>query len=328
MNIVEAIQEKVGCVSSEAMNLIAKELNCHRVEVESVVSFYAFLSKEPKGKVTVRLCNDVVDKMKGADEIAKAFEKELGIEIGQTTSDGKITLEYTPCIGMCDQAPAALLNQVVAPNLTVEKVKNIVAGLKKDADPLNLSLGTGDGNNADTLVKSAVNNNIVKKGDVILADNEPGAGLKKAISLKPEEVINIVKTSNLRGRGGAGFPTGLKWQFTRAAKGDQKYIICNADEGEPGTFKDRVLLTEKFDLVFEGMTIAGYAIGATEGVLYLRGEYAYLRSFLEAKLKERRDTSLLGKKVCGKDGFDFDIRIQMGAGAYICGEESALISIF
>jgi len=326
MNIVEAIQEKVGCVSSEAMNLIAKELNCHRVEVESVVSFYAFLSKEPKGKVTVRLCNDVVDKMKGADEIAKAFEKELGIEIGQTTSDGKITLEYTPCIGMCDQAPAALLNQVVAPNLTVEKVKNIVAGLKKDADPLNLSLGTGDGNNADTLVKSAVNNNIVKKGDVILADNEPGAGLKKAISLKPEEVINIVKTSNLRGRGGAGFPTGLKWQFTRAAKGDQKYIICNADEGEPGTFKDRVLLTEKFDLVFEGMTIAGYAIGATEGVLYLRGEYAYLRSFLEAKLKSRRDASLLGKKVCGKDGFDFDIRIQMGAGAYICGEESALIS--
>ncbi|MDP8266209.1 MAG: NAD(P)H-dependent oxidoreductase subunit E [Candidatus Aceula meridiana] len=326
MDIVEAIQESVGCVSSDAMNLIAEEIGCHRVEVESVISFYAFLSKRPKGKVAIRLCNDSVDKMKGADEIAKAFEKELGIEVGQTTSDGKITLENTPCIGMCDQAPAALLNQVVAPSLTVEKVKAIVAGLQKDTDPSKISLGLGDGNNADSLVGSAVNNNIIKKGDVIFADNESGTGLKKAITLSPEEVVDMVKISNLRGRGGAGFPTGLKWQFTRAAQGDQKYIICNADEGEPGTFKDRVLLTEKFDLVFEGMTIAGYAIGATEGVLYLRGEYAYLRTFLEKKLKERRDASFLGKKVCGKDGFDFDIRIQMGAGAYICGEESALIS--
>ena len=107
----------------------------------------------------------------------------------------------------------------------------------------------------------------------------------------------------------------MKWEFTRAADGDKKYVVCNADEGEPGTFKDRVLLTEKADMLFEGMTIGGYAIGSDEGLLYLRGEYAYLRAFLEDVLKQRRDAGLLGKNVCGKEGFDFDIRIQMGAGA-------------
>jgi [NiFe] hydrogenase diaphorase moiety large subunit len=118
----------------------------------------------------------------------------------------------------------------------------------------------------------------------------------------------------------------MKWELTRAAGGDQRYIICNADEGEPGTFKDRVILTERPDLLFEGMTIAGYAIGAGEGLVYLRAEYAYLREFLEHTLQLRRDNGLLGNDVCGKAGFDFDIRIQMGAGAYICGEETALIS--
>jgi [NiFe] hydrogenase diaphorase moiety large subunit len=139
-------------------------------------------------------------------------------------------------------------------------------------------------------------------------------------------VIRDMKTSRLRGRGGAGFPTGMKWDFTRAADGDQKYVVCNADEGEPGTFKDRVMLTQRADLLFEGMAIAGYAVGADTGILYLRAEYAYLRAFLESVLEKRRAAGLLGKAVCGKDGFDFDLRIQMGAGAYVCGEETALLS--
>ena len=118
----------------------------------------------------------------------------------------------------------------------------------------------------------------------------------------------------------------MKWEFTRAAASDQRYLICNADEGEPGTFKDRVILTERPDLLFEGMTIAGYAIGASRGLLYLRGEYAYLRDYLESVLAQRRAAGLLGESICGKPGFDFDIRIQLGAGAYVCGEETALIS--
>ncbi|MGD0786163.1 MAG: NAD(P)H-dependent oxidoreductase subunit E [Sedimentisphaerales bacterium] len=326
MDIVRQVQQNFGQVSSEAMDIIAKSVNCHRVEVEGVVTFYAFLSKRAKGKVVIRLCNDVVDKMAGAETVAEAFKKELGIDFGQTTPDGKITLEYAPCIGMCDQAPAAIINDEVITYLSTDKVKEVVADIKKHYDPSKLKHRLGDGNNADEIVHSCVHNGIRKKGRVIFADYKSEAGLKNALAVSPVEVINVIKTARLRGRGGAGFPTGMKWQFTRAAAGEKKFILCNADEGEPGTFKDRVILTERADMLFEGMTIAGYAIGAEAGILYVRGEYAYLRKLLEKILKERRDKNLLGKNILGKTGFNFDITIQMGAGAYICGEETALIS--
>jgi [NiFe] hydrogenase diaphorase moiety large subunit len=326
MDIVRAVQHKFGQVSSEAMNHIAKCVNCRRVEVEGVVSFYAFLSKKAKGMVVIRLCNDVVDKMAGADAIAEAFKKELGIDFGRTTPDGKITLEYTPCIGMCDQAPAALINDEVITYLSTDKVKEIVADIKKHHDPSKLKHRLGDGNNANELVHSCVHNGIRKKGAVLFADYKSNAGLKNALAVSPVEIINVVKTARLRGRGGAGFPTGIKWQFTRTAAGEKKYILCNGDEGEPGTFKDRIILTERADMLFEGMTIAGYAIGAENGILYLRAEYAYLQKLLEKNLQERKDKNLLGKNVLGKKGFNFNITIQMGAGAYICGEETALIS--
>jgi [NiFe] hydrogenase diaphorase moiety large subunit len=142
----------------------------------------------------------------------------------------------------------------------------------------------------------------------------------------PEAVIAEMRSSRLRGRGGAGFATGQKWEFARNAPGERRYVLCNADEGEPGTFKDRVLLTECADQVFEGMTVAGYALGSDTGIVYLRGEYAYLRAFLESVLESRRQRQLLGPGILGQPGFDFDIRIQMGAGAYVCGEETALIS--
>ena len=326
MDIVRAVQEKSGQVSGEAMNHIAKCISCRRVEVESVVSFYAFLSKKPRGKVVIRLCNDVVDKMQGVDAVAEEFKKQLNIDFGQTTPDGKITLEYTPCIGMCDQAPAALINDEVITYLSTDKVKQIIAELKQHYEPAKLKHRLGDGNNAHELVHSCVHNGIRKKGPVIFTEYKHEAGLKNALAMSPVEVINEVKTTRLRGRGGAGFPTGIKWQFTRAAAGEKKFILCNADEGEPGTFKDRVILTECADMLFEGMTIAGYAIGAEMGILYLRAEYNYLRKLLEKVLQERRDKNLLGKNILGKKGFNFDITIQMGAGAYICGEETALIS--
>ncbi len=157
---------------------------------------------------------------------------------------------------------------------------------------------------------------------------EPGTGLAAALKLSRADIIGEVAASNLRGRGGAGFPTGTKWNLAAAARvkdGESKYIVCNADEGEPGTFKDRVLLTDYADLVFEGMTIAARAVGARKGILYLRGEYVYMRQHLNEVLYRRRKDGLLGTAIGGIQGFDFDIEIRMGAGAYVCGEETALI---
>jgi [NiFe] hydrogenase diaphorase moiety large subunit len=227
---------------------------------------------------------------------------------------------------MSDQAPAALINDVVVPNLTPERAHHLVRDLRRHLDPVQLVTMVGDGNNAHPLVHSMVRNNIRRRGPVHFDDFERGSGLKAAMELPPESVIAEVRASRLRGRGGAGFATGQKWEFARNAPGKQRYVLCNADEGEPGTFKDRVLLTELPDQVFEGMTIAGYALGSDTGIVYLRGEYAYLRPFLESVLEDRRQRGLLGPSVMGKDGFAFDIRIQMGAGAYVCGEETALIS--
>jgi [NiFe] hydrogenase diaphorase moiety large subunit len=163
------------------------------------------------------------------------------------------------------------------------------------------------------------------KGTLTFAGVEPDAGLKKALAKTSGELIDLVSASGMKGRGGAGFPTGFKWELAAAADSKDKYVVCNADEGEPGTFKDRVILTDFPDLVFAGMAIAGYAIGADKGILYLRGEYNYLRPMLEEVLAERRAAGLLGSAAGGREGFDFDITIRMGSGAYVCGEETALI---
>ena len=152
------------------------------------------------------------------------------------------------------------------------------------------------------------------------------AGLKAALAKTPAGVVEELTASQMKGRGGAGFPTGLKWKLAAAAAGgERKYVVCNADEGEPGTFKDRVLLSDYADLMVEGMTIGGHAIGSTHGIIYLRGEYAYLRKHLEDVLQQRREKGLLGKNLLGTTGVDFDVEIRMGSGAYVCGEETALI---
>ncbi|MEW6194792.1 MAG: NADH-ubiquinone oxidoreductase-F iron-sulfur binding region domain-containing protein [Bacteroidota bacterium] len=164
-----------------------------------------------------------------------------------------------------------------------------------------------------------------RKGAVIFSKYTRGEGIKRLLSISREEVLFELRDSKLKGRGGAGFPTATKWNIVAAAISDQKYIICNADEGEPGTFKDRVLLLEYPELVFDGMVIAGYTIGAKQGIVYLRGEYEYILQSLEDYLAKMRSDNLLGKNILGKEGFDFDISIRLGSGAYVCGEETALI---
>ena len=326
MDILLSVQAEAGCIASGALDEIAKSLSMNRVEVESAATFYAFFSREPRGRFVIRLCNDIIDRIKGMDRIAAAFRAELGIEFGQTTADGLFSLEYAPCIGMCDQAPAMLINRKVVTRVSTDMVHEIVQTLRatKNLDQLKLTLG--DGNNGHSLVRSMVVNNLREPGAVVFAPSAPGVALRRALSEQPVELIKIIKASRLRGRGGAGFPTGMKWEFTRGAAGERKFVVCNADEGEPGTFKDRVILTEAAGLMFEGMTIAGYAIGASEGIVYLRGEYTYLLAYLEDVLAKRRAAGLLGWDILGKAGFKFDIRIQLGAGAYVCGEETALLS--
>src|SRR5512140_423155 len=311
MDIALEVQARFGCVSHDAMEQIARAVNTHRVEVESLVTFYSFLSVKPQGQVVIRLCSDIVDWMKGYEDVADAMSKELGVTMGETTPDGAITLTHTPCIGMSDQAPAALVNAVVVTHLTPERGRQLIRDLRRHLDPQKLVTMVGDGNNAHPLVRSMVRNNIRMRGPVHFAELEPGSALRKTLALEPEAVIGEIKKSRLRGRGGAGFPAGLKWEMARNAPGRKRYILCNADEGEPGTFKDRVLLTERADMVLEGMTIAGYAVGSDAGIIYLRGEYRYLLPFLESVIEDRRRQGLLGRDILGRSGFNFDIRIQL-----------------
>ncbi len=326
MDILIDTQDAFGFIHENAADQIADTLDISRVDLEQTISFYHFFSQESRGKYTIYLNNSAVANMHGRREVAKAFEKETGVKFGRVTEDGLIGLFDTSCIGMNDQEPAAIINGTVFTRLTPFRVKEIIRDIRggiKVEDMFQASYG--DGNNSLELIKAVVNNHIMKKGPVLSSDYDSGAAIKKIIEIKPEDVIEEVKISNIRGRGGAGFPTGLKWDFCRKSAGKKRYVFCNADEGEPGTFKDRVILTERPRLLFEGMAIAAYAIGAEEGILYLRYEYKYLQKFLESILEELRHRKLLGKNIAGKKGFNFDIRIQFGAGAYVCGEESALI---
>lgn len=330
LDILWEIQNKLGWISNDTMQLVAEHTGTYRVEVEGVVTFYAFFMTQPQGEFIIHLCEDIIDRHAGMLAIQKAFEQALDIKVGETSKDGLFSLHLSPCIGMCDQAPAALINDIVVTKLTVSKVKNLIRTLKKTRQLSAVVSKFGDGNNSHALIKSMVNNNIKQAGDILLTTPSPETGLTKALNKQPHEIIEQVKLSKLRGRGGAGFTTATKWQFAADTQADERYIICNADEGEPGTFKDRVLLTERANLLFEGMTIAAYAVGSRHGILYLRAEYRYLLPYLEEVLNQRRRSALLGKDIlidkCENTRFSFDIRIQLGAGAYICGEESSLIS--
>ena len=325
VDIVRDVQAELGAVPPPAISQVADLLGVSTVDVEGVATFYHFLTPTPAGRHTVYLNDNLVSEFKGREAVAEAFEKEAGCRFGETTPDGLIGLRSTSCIGMNDQEPAALINGVVFTKLSPAKVRALVAAMKAGKDVRALVEDFGDGANGSRLVRSMVRNNLRKKGPVIFAPHTPGGALRKAVARTPEEVTAEVKQANLLGRGGAGFPTGLKWEFCRREKSEPHYLVCNADEGEPGTFKDRVILTERPKLLFEGMTIAGYAIGAKEGILYLRAEYAYLRPHLEKALADLRAARLLGRGAGGRKDFSFDISIKMGAGAYVCGEESALL---
>ncbi|HOO14460.1 MAG TPA: NADH-quinone oxidoreductase subunit NuoE [Candidatus Marinimicrobia bacterium] len=310
--ILQDLQEKYGYLPNLVMQETAHALGIHPVEVESVASFYSFFHrKEKQGKYVLRLCQTISCDLSGKAKVARQLENELGIKFGETTKDGMFTLEYTNCLGMCDQGPALLINDRLFARVTPEKVPQIIADCRRD------------------FIKSAfpkvVPSDVRKSGPILSHDLKPGEGLKAALKNTRSGVISLIRESGLKGRGGAGFPTAVKWQLAGAAQSDKKFVVCNADEGEPGTFKDRYLLFQHTEMIFDGMTIAAYAIGAMKGFVYLRGEYLYLKQYLQEVLEKRRQNNLLGENILGKEGFNFDIEIRMGSGAYVCGEETALI---
>ncbi len=312
MPILQTMQDKYGYLSDMIMQQTAFALDIHPAEVEGVASFYSFYNtREKQGEFCIKLCRTISCDMEGKSRVARQLENELGIKFGETSRDRKFSLEYTNCLGMCDQGPAMLINDRLFAKVTPEKVHQIIsdckAGFIKSEFP------------------AAVPNELRKKGPITEHGVGSGDGLKSALNMSRTDIISAVRESRLKGRGGAGFPTATKWQLAAAAIGEKKFVVCNADEGEPGTFKDRYLLYDQTDLFLEGMTIAAYAIGASTGYIYLRGEYLYMKSYLEDVIQKRRDAGLLGENANGKEGFSFDIHVRMGAGAYVCGEETALI---
>ncbi len=315
MSVLWDIQKKRRFINHDDMTKICHEFDISRMELEGVISFYHFYHRTHAGKYTIYLNNSIVSKHKDYDLVKEALEKEVGVSFGKVTEDKMFGLFETPCIGLSDQETSALINFEAFTNLSQKKVKNIIAKLRK-------------GESIDSISKIPKNNiryTPENNKTVFLKKYIPGSALKMLKKMKLDEVIDYVKQSKLAGRGGAFFPTGLKWQFCKNNKATQKYVICNADEGEPGTFKDRVLMNKYPGLLIEGMAMAAYAVGATKGAIYLRAEYFYLKDKIEDKIKEFKEKGLLGNDILGIKNFDFDLYVHMGAGAYVCGEETALI---
>jgi [NiFe] hydrogenase diaphorase moiety large subunit len=315
LNKLWELQITNGYIPDSEIKQIAQSYNLSEIEVEGVVSFYHFFHRIPTGKYTIYLNNSIIADIKGFNRIRETFERETGATFGSVDRTGTFGLFLTPCIGLSDQEPAALINFHPFINLNALKVKDIISKLKKGAS-------------AESICDSPADNiRYIPHGSksVFFKHFVPGNSIAKLQKLEPAGVIEEIKKSELAGRGGAYYPTWKKWDSARMQKALPKFVVCNADEGEPGTFKDRVLMNTQAHSLIEGMIICGFTIGAENGIIYLRGEYWWLKNKLEEAIKEYHSAGLLGKNCGHIKGFDFDIRIQMGAGSYVCGEETALL---
>ncbi len=294
---------------------VADALGLPLAHVEGVATFYRFFHTNPVGEYRVLFSDNITDRMQGSAALLDDLCRRLGVKRGQMRDDGRVSVDFCSCTGLCDQGPSLLINQhQIVTGLHAGRVAQLAALIESRVPPSRWPAHWSRANDH------------IRRADVLLGTPlEPGAAIAAALARGVPALFDEMNGANLRGRGGAGFVTGMKWQLCRDAKGSEHYIVCNADEGEPGTFKDRVLLARHPDMVFEGMTIGALAIGARHGMMYLRGEYRYLLESLLEVLQRRRDAHLLGASIQGRAGFDFDIEIHVGAGAYVCGEESSLI---
>lgn len=309
-----AVQHSLTYVPEAAVESLAGAFGVTRTRISAAVEFYAFLHDRPRGTFDILFSDNITDQMLGNRRLMRILCERLGVEPGVTRADGRVTVGLTSCTGMCDQGPAILVNGLAITRVDAQRVDRIGDLVESETE-----LGRWPGD-----FFGVVDN--IHRPDLLLSDpTTNAAGLGTLLEKGADAALEEVERSGLRGRGGAGFTTALKWKLCRETHGAEPVVVCNADEGEPGTFKDRVLLTSYPDLVLEGMTICARIVGAHRGFLYLRGEYRYLLGHLESVLARRRAEGLLGRDILGEPGFEFDIEIHLGAGAYICGEESALI---
>ena len=326
---LHAVQKKVGWISQGAFNEICRQLLVPPAEAYGVASFYALLSTNERPPRVAHVCDDIACKLRGADGLCATLEHKLGSP-GTPSVNGQATWHRSPCLGLCERAPAVLFqlagdaaDGTVAP-AKVEDIEEVLNGAAVPTPPsISTPQTTGPRDPALRLLRRVDSCDPTSLAAYQSADGY--AALRRAIEIGPAQVIAEVSGAKLQGRGGAAFPTGRKWDAVAKAPVKPHYLVCNADESEPGTFKDRVLMEEDPFAIVESMTIAGFAVGAEQGYLYIRGEYPLATARLEHAIRECRSSGLLGPDVMGS-GFCFDIDVRRGAGAYICGEETALFS--
>ncbi|MFF4799602.1 NADH-ubiquinone oxidoreductase-F iron-sulfur binding region domain-containing protein [Streptomyces sp. NPDC001351] len=321
---LHAINDRIGWISEGALDHLCRRLTVPPAEAYGVATFYAMFSVRPRPATVLHVCTDLACAAAGAPELCAGIEARLGQGSG-------VSVERSPCLGLCERAPAALaikagdpVRTAVSAPATVEAA--VLAASAPDSAP--------EEPPAAMAVPQAGQDGLVLLGRVGVVDPESlddyrahggYTALRRAFALGPAGVIREVTDSGLVGRGGAAFPTGRKWQATASQPDHPHYLVCNADESEPGTFKDRVVMEGDPYALVEAMTIAGYATGAHRGYLYLRGEYPRALRRLEQAIAQARARGFLGEDVLGQ-GCAFDIEIRRGAGAYICGEETALFN--
>jgi len=321
----------LGYIPVEMQQVIAAELNVAGSQVFDTLSFYSMAAWQPKGKHIIRLCHSPCCHVTGADNILRIVQDELEVEVGGVTADRLFTLELTACLGACEVSPAMQIDEMVFGNLNRDKVRQILADYRagQAKDYRQLSYSTMDFREFTQGPHELVLLNNVGTIDPMSIDDYLSRGgydaLKQAVTaMTPAEVVETVKASGLRGRGGAGFPTGLKWSFTLPLATSPKYVICNADEGEPGTIKDRYLMEGDPHKVLEGLAIVAYAVGANQGFIYCRGEYFLSQLRLQNAIDQAAARGVLGDNLFGT-GFSFSVELRSGYGSYVCGEETALI---
>ena len=311
LEVLMELQKRHGWVNQHQLEDVGRALHIPAEKVYGIATFYSMLGTKPAPKNVIRVCDGPVCWLCGGHEAREAVNKAFVDHPGWQ-------VERTSCLGMCDRAPAALVNDQLAGPIAFEQVGELE------------KVWRGQPRDYSTPRSGELRVMLAKVGlvdpDSITSAIEHGAyqGLPAALTRQPMEVVSEVENSGLTGRGGAGFPVGRKWRFVAQAVRTPKYIICNADESEPLIFKDRVLIDTNPHQILEGMAIAGYACGANEGYIYIRGEYAAQADLLERAIEQAEQAGYLGVNIKGS-GFDFHIHVHRGAGAYICGEETALI---
>jgi [NiFe] hydrogenase diaphorase moiety large subunit len=314
LGMLRAVQAEYRHIPTEAIEILANRLNIPRTQIIAVAEFYSFLHLTPQGHYDILISDSITDRMLNKENLINYLAHVLRVKVGEVRPDQLVSLNNTSCTGMCDQGPAGLINGRPITRLDRPKIDQI-ATLIEQQIPL-----------ADWPEELfQVEEKIHKRGLLLNQPWQNGDALKATFARGLPETLTEVDVSNLRGRGGAGFKTAIKWRTCSQQAATPRYVICNADEGEPGTFKDRMLLDLYADQVFEGMTLCAAIIGSDQGLVYLRAEYLFLYDKLQSVLQQRREMGLLGSNILGREGFNFDIEIRMGAGAYICGEASAQI---